>query len=143
MRLTEHFTLEEFTHSETAEHLHVDNSPQDVAVLHELTETAELLEQVRAIVNCAIKISSGYRSPELNRLIGGVPNSQHVKGQAADIDAVGMNAAELFEAIGANIVFDQCIREFDAWVHISQSDTPRRQRLVAHYVDDKKAYLEV
>lgn len=131
MNLTEHFTLEEMCVSQTAARQRIDNRPGTVEVKN-LYRTAELLEEVRALVGRPVSVSSGYRSRDVNAAVGGSANSAHIKGLAADIIAPGLSAKELAEKIQASgIVFDQLIYE-GAWVHISLSDrAPRRQVLTA------------
>ena len=133
MKLSEHFTLEEMIFSGTAARRGIDNTPPEEAK-EELRKLCEdVLEPVRALVNAPVNILSGYRSPELNANIPGSSNtSQHTKGQAADFKVRGYTIQQLFVLISdSGIVFDQMIQEYNSWVHISRSDTPRRQRLYA------------
>lgn len=133
MKLTEHFTLEEFTDSQTATRRGIDNSAPP-PVVNNLRRVAELLEQVRALVGKPLVVSSGYRSPALNVAIGGARSSAHLTGLAADINAVGMRARELAVAIrDSGLPFDQLIHE-GTWVHIGlNSGQPRREVLTAHF----------
>lgn len=132
MRLTEHFTLAELTVSQEAARRGIDNAPS-VDVIANLRRTAELLERVREIVGKPIIVTSGYRSPAVNRAIGGATYSQHMLGQAADIVVPGFGSPlEVCRAIVAampSVPFHQLIHEFRAWTHISWSDAPRRQVL--------------
>lgn len=130
MKLTTHFTLEEFTFSETAARHDIDNTP-DAKTIANLKRVATVLEQVRATVNRPIMISSGYRSPAVNKAVGGSRSSAHMLGLAADIRASGMTPRELAEAIkNYGVRFDQLILEFDRWVHIGLSEEePRNQVL--------------
>ena len=119
MKLTEHFTLEELVASDIAKKHNLDNNPSE-SVIHNITRLAKLLESVRALFNKPIRINSAYRSPEVNTLLGSKPTSQHCVGCAADIRVDGMTPDEIVRKIkDSNIVFDQLIREFDSWVHIS------------------------
>lgn len=131
MNLSPHFTLEELTLSQTAARLGLDNTPPP-DVVDNLKRTAIGLELVRNLVGCPISVSSGYRSPLVNKAVGGASQSQHLTGQAADITAPGYGSPDaLVRAIvGSQIPFDQVIREFDSWCHISFSPTPRRQALI-------------
>ena len=131
MNLSTHFTLDEFTFSQTAARLRVDNTPTP-EVLEQLKKTALGLEMVRALIQAPIMISSGYRSPHVNRLVGGSKTSQHMTGNAVDITAPGYGSAEkLVRAIVASTIpYDQCILEFGRWCHISFTDKPRKQALV-------------
>ena len=134
MQLSEHFSLNELTHSDLAVRKGISNDPTP-DVISNLTRLAELLEQVRKYLNKPISINSGYRCPELNQAVGGQKASQHLLGCAADIRVSGMTPDEIVKAIiQTDIQFDQMIREFDSWVHISVTnsaeDTPRNQVLI-------------
>ena len=85
MKLTKHFTLEELTRSATADNFRITNNPtlQDISNLIQLCQT--VLEPLREQLNQPLIITSGYRSPLVNKLVGGVANSQHQKGEAVDI----------------------------------------------------------
>jgi len=84
MKLSEHFSLEELTVSETAARKGLDNTPDNDA-LFDLKRLASFLEDVRAAVGKPLRINSAYRAPEVNSSVGGSKTSQHCKGQAADI----------------------------------------------------------
>lgn len=133
MNLSNHFTLDEFTVSQTAARRGLDNTPtpEALAALH---RTALGLEMVRAMVQAPIIITSGYRSPAVNHAVGGARTSQHTKGEAADIIAPSYGTPEdLVRAIvhHPEMQFDQCILEFGGWCHISFcSSSPRREALV-------------
>ena len=134
MKLTEHFSLEELTHSDLALRKGIKNDPTP-DVISNLTRLAGLLEQVRKYLNKPISINSGYRCPELNQSVGGQKASQHLLGCAADIKVTGMTPDEIVKAIiQTDIQFDQMIREFDSWVHISvantEQETSRNQVLI-------------
>jgi len=119
MKLTEHFTLEELTYSDLAQRHSLDNSPNK-SVIHNLTRLAELLEDVRSLFNKPIRINSGYRSVEVNALLGSKPTSQHCIGCAADIRIEGLTPDQIVKKIvKSDIQYDQVIKEFDSWVHIS------------------------
>ena len=132
MKLSTHFSLSEFVTSQTAARRGIDNTPppEVIAALH---RTALGLEMVRGLILSPIHITSGYRSPALNKVIGGARNSQHTRGEAADIVAPRFGTpADLVKIIVSHpeIAFDQCILEFDSWCHISFTDKPRRQALI-------------
>jgi hypothetical protein len=135
MNLTPHFTLEELTASETAERNGWDNSPND-AELANLTRLADFLEQVKVVLdNKPIMISSGLRTKKVNDAVGSKDSSQHRTGCACDFRVPGMTPDEVVRKIMASgIAFDQVIREFDRWTHISipnSDDTsPRKQALI-------------
>jgi zinc D-Ala-D-Ala carboxypeptidase len=126
--LSEHFTLAEFTHSDTATAYGIDNTPTPEA-LDQLHETAALLEEVRAICgNQAVTISSGYRCPQLNSMIGGAANSAHLYGCAADftIPAFGspLEICRKLESRMDELAIDQLIYENASWVHIGRAIPP-------------------
>jgi zinc D-Ala-D-Ala carboxypeptidase len=134
MKLTPNFTLEELTSSETAVRLGLDNTP-DETVKANLVRLARMLEEVRRILGRPIMVNSAYRSLAVNKAIGSRPTSQHVLGCAADIRVPGLTPDDIVKAIiKTNIEYDQLIREFNSWVHISIpnkfADKPRRQVLI-------------
>ena len=126
--MTPHFTLAELTHTD---HRTLDNTP-DAQQLANLQRLAEFLETVKTTLGGkAVMISSGYRSKALNDAVGSKDTSQHRLGLAADFKVPGMTPDAIVRAIiAAKLPFDQIIREFDAWTHISISDKPRRQALI-------------
>lgn len=127
MNLTAHFTLEEMITSDTAVRRGLDNSPP-ADVLENLYQLASLMERVRsALGDLPISISSGYRSPKVNALVGGSPSSQHLTGHACDFNchAYGTPYQVVLALIDARLPFDQIINEYGRWVHISWSDQPR------------------
>jgi zinc D-Ala-D-Ala carboxypeptidase len=135
MNLTPHFTLEELTASETAERNGWDNSPNDQELAN-LTRLADFLEQVKVVLNGKpIIISSGLRTKKVNDAVGSRDTSQHRIGCAADFRVPGMTPDQVVKAIVASgIGYDQVIREFDRWTHISVPNSvdtsPRKQALI-------------
>ena len=135
MNLTAHFTLEELTASETAERNGWDNSPNDQELAN-LVRLAEFLEQVKEVLaGKPIIISSGLRTKKVNDAVGSKDTSQHRIGCAADFKVPGMTPDEVVKAIVASgIEYDQVIREFDRWTHISIPNSinfsPRAQALI-------------
>jgi hypothetical protein len=135
MRLSENFSLEELTASETAARRGIDNTPSE-EVINNLKRLAAALQEVRALLNNrSILVSSGYRSPELNRAVGGSATSDHCKGLAADFICPSYGTPnDVVRAIsGSNLSFKQVIREFDKWVHLSipeEGQEPRKQALI-------------
>lgn len=125
MRLTPHFMLGEMTASETARRHGIDNSPQsDVQIQNLRNLCVQVLEPLRLHIGGPVRISSGYRCPELNRLVGGVADSQHTKGEAADIPVPDAATGHLWmDWIVMNCRFDQCIWESrdstTFWIHVS------------------------
>ena len=130
MLITPHFTLDEMIVSQLAARDGFDNSPPPEARAN-LQLLCCALEQVRALFNAPVIVSSGYRSEQLNRAIGGAANSQHIQGLAADFTVIKLSPRETVRRISESAVpFDQLILEFDRWVHLSVTrDTPRRQVL--------------
>jgi uncharacterized protein YcbK (DUF882 family) len=134
MKLTEHFTLNELTYSDIAVRHGIDNNPSSDIVIN-LTRLAKFLENVRALFAKPIRINSAYRSPAVNNLLGSKPTSQHCIGCAADIRIEGMTSDDIVKKIvKSNLQYDQVIREFDSWVHISipikETVKPRKQALI-------------
>jgi zinc D-Ala-D-Ala carboxypeptidase len=134
MNLSPNFTLEELTVSEIAARRNLDNTPNATEVAN-LVRTAELLEQVRALLGKPILVNSAFRSKPVNDAVGSRDTSQHRLGCAADIRVPGLTPKQVVQAcIDANIPFDQIIEEFNSWTHISVPNTkdqqPRRQALV-------------
>jgi len=126
--MTEHFTLEELT---ATSHRQFDNTPNEAETAN-LQKLAEFLEQVKtALDGKPIMINSAFRSKQVNDSVGSKDTSQHRTGCAADFKVPGMTPDAVVRAIiVAGLPYDQIIREFDAWTHISISDTPRRQALI-------------
>ena len=128
MNLTEHFTLEELT---TTSHRQFDNTPNEKELAN-LQKLAEFLEQVKTTLDGKpIMINSAFRSKAVNDSVGSKDTSQHRLGYAADFKVPGMTPDQVVRAIiASDLQFDQIIREFDAWTHISISPSPRRQALI-------------
>jgi hypothetical protein len=132
MKLSPNFTLDEMTLSQTAVRKGINNVPPP-PVVKALIHTASQLEKVRVLLNAPIMISSGYRSPLLNKDVGGAATSQHVKGEAVDFTAPKFGSPrQIVEKIrSSNIEFDQLILEFDRWVHISFKESGNRKQVLA------------
>jgi zinc D-Ala-D-Ala carboxypeptidase len=132
MQLSDHFTLEELT---ATSHREFDNTPK-ASELANLMRLAALLEQVKTLLDGKpVMINSGFRSKQVNDSVGSKDTSQHRIGCAADIRVPGMTPKQVVEAIiSSDIPYDQVIREFDSWTHISvpntTADNPRRQALI-------------
>ena len=126
--MTEHFTLAELT---ATSHRQFDNTPNEKELAN-LQKLAEFLEQVKTLLDGKpIMINSAFRSKQVNDSVGSKDTSQHRLGYAADIRVPGMTPDQVVRAIiGSDLQFDQIIREFDAWTHISISPSPRRQALI-------------
>ena len=130
--LSKHFTLDELT---ITDHREFDNSPTQVEISN-LQRLAQLLEQVKeAIGGKPVMINSAFRCKQVNDAVGSKDSSQHRHGCAADLRVPGMTPDEVVRAvIAAGLPFDQIIREFDRWTHISIPNTedaePRRSALI-------------
>ncbi|WP_422416639.1 D-Ala-D-Ala carboxypeptidase family metallohydrolase [Pseudomonas sp. GZD-222] len=130
MYLSEHFTLAEMTVSESAARQGIDNTPNADALAN-LRRLCAFLEQVRSLFDRPILVSSGYRSAELNRVIGGSRTSAHVQGLAVDINMSGVTPRALAQRVAdSSLMFDQLILEYDQWVHLGLSTTPERRQLL-------------
>ena len=131
-QLTEHFTLEELTHTD---HREFDNTPNDVEIAN-LKRLAEFLEKVKIVLGGKpIMVNSAFRSKQVNDAVGSRDSSQHRVGCAADIRVPGMTPDEVVKTIMASeLGYDQIIREFNSWTHISVpnqlEDKPRKQALI-------------
>ena len=142
-RLSEHFTLGELTTSEFAARNGIDNDPPEPALTNLYKLCRYILQPLRETLGKPLIITSGYRSPEVNAGIGGAKTSQHIHGEAADINCPSMTVEDLFLEIEASgLPYDQLIQEFDQWVHVSFTDTrpPRREMLYAKKVNGKTEY---
>lgn len=130
--MTPHFTLEEFIFSELAVSFKIDNTPPPELNQY-IFDTLMGLERIRDLTKQQIIILSGYRCKELNIKAGGSKNSQHMKGQAADIICPKFGSPyKLAKLIADNIEdlgVDQVILENDTWVHVSFNDKPRNQAM--------------
>jgi zinc D-Ala-D-Ala carboxypeptidase len=132
-KLSEHFTLEEFTASQTAARKGIDNTPSP-EIVAQLRNTSAMLEKVRALLGgVPVIISSGYRSPALNALVGGAKSSAHMTGRAADILVPAFGTPiEVCDALCwrlEELGVDQLIYEFNSWTHIATSEQPRHEVL--------------
>ena len=130
--MTPHFTLAELTHTD---HRSLDNTPNDQEKAN-LMRLAAFLELVKvALGGKPVMVNSAFRSKQVNDAVGSKDTSQHRLGCAADLRVPGMTPDAVVRAIlAANLPFDQIIREFDAWTHISIPNStalrPRRQALI-------------
>ena len=139
MDLTANFTLEEFTKSTTAIRMGIDNSVTP-EIIHNLQDLCiDVLQPLREWYGKPIRIASGYRSPALNSYIGGAGKSQHMKGEAADIDTLEDNCM-LFDHILQALPYDQIIWEFGkkvpAWIHVSFRRNKNRYKVLKAYRDE-------
>lgn len=132
MNLSPHFTLDELTHTD---HRELDNSPTQDEISN-LQRLANFLEEVKTVLGGKpIMVNSAFRSKQVNDAVGSKDTSQHRIGCAADIRVPAMTPDEVVRAvIASGIGYDQIIREFDRWTHISipnqEGGTPRKQALI-------------
>ena len=125
--LSTHFSLEEFTRSDTATRLGIANDPTPEH-LENLKHLADRMEAVRVLFDKPIGISSGYRNPQVNEAVGGVPNSAHALGHAADFHVDGLDDLTAAKRIrDSGLTFDQLIYEQGRCVHISFDPQMRQQ----------------
>ena len=162
MKISPNLTLSEITRSDTAKRQGIDNTPTFDHLENFKLLAEKVFEPIRVHFNVPIFISSGYRSKELNKAMGGaskivngvyVPTSQHCKGQAMDIDMDGINSEVtnkmVFDFIKDNLEFDQLIWEFGTdlnpdWVHVSYAKTGnRKQKLKAVRSGGKTTYIKI
>lgn len=144
MNLSEHFTLEELTKSQTATRFEIKEQFKPNPFITENLQQlcVNILEPIRKKIGKEIIVNSGYRCVKLNRKIGGASNSQHINGEAVDITVKGVSNLELIKIIKElNLPFDQCIEEFHQWVHISYGPRNRKQYLTAIKDNGRTIYL--
>jgi hypothetical protein len=138
-----YFSSSELSFSETAIRKGIDNTPPPEVIdnLHALSVNVlnPLYERFRSLLH----VNSCYRSPKLNKAIGGSNKSQHTLGQAVDITVNGVSNKDLFEWVQKNLVYDQVIEEFNSWVHISFSEENRGQKLIATKENGKTIYTTI
>lgn len=140
MKLSKNFTLSEIIHSNTAKRLGINNAPNKEHLKNMQVLVRDLIQPIRDALG-PIRISSGYRNPELNRAIGGSTKSQHCKGEALDLQYWSkgkMSNKEIYDwVVKSGIEFDQMINEFDySWIHISlKSNGKNRKQILEAYKD--------
>tara|TARA_B110000902_G_scaffold258632_1_gene328686 strand:- start:227 stop:694 length:468 start_codon:yes stop_codon:yes gene_type:complete len=139
MRLSKNFTMSEIVRSGTALRKGIDNSPTHVHMQNLQMLITHLLQPIRDELG-PIRVTSGYRSPKLNRAIGGSRKSQHCKGQALDLqfwqDGKMVNKKIYDFIINSDLKFDQMINEFDfSWIHLSYNHKSNRNIILEAYKD--------
>ena len=148
MKLTTNFYLWELVKSSTADRLGIDNTPNAEEIRNLQTLCEKILQPARDALG-PIKISSGFRSEELNRVVGGVSNSDHRLGFAADVIPVSVSTRRLAEWVTQNCPeFDQVILEFGTledpnWIHLSAAPRNRKQVLRATPEDGRVVYSPI
>ena len=148
MKLSKHLDLSEVIRSESAKRNGISNMPTPEHIANFMLLAEKIFEPIREHFGIPIRISSGYRSKELNAKIGGSATSQHCKGQAIDIDMdeTSITNKQVFDYIKDNLPFDQLIYEFGdssnpAWVHVSYVPRGRGQILKAVKIKGQTKYL--
>ena len=143
MQLSKNFHLREFTKSITATRNDISNEPTNNHILNLKSLCVNVLQPLRDKIGKPIRISSGYRSPALNKFIGGSSRSQHCQGRAVDIEIM-INGVECNEELwnilynSSLIDYDQLINEFDlSWIHISYHDNGNRNEALEAYKDSE------
>ena len=136
MKLSKHFSLEELCKSQTATRLGINNLAKDENVITNLKKICEnILEPIRENYGIPFSPNSAFRSPKLNNAVGSSHKSQHLKGQAVDIEIPSIDNYQLAQWIRNNLDFDQLILEFyngepsSGWVHVSFAEENRKQLL--------------
>lgn len=139
-QLTPHFSLAEFTASTTARQRGLDNTP-DAATILNLTLAAQGMERVRALLDAPITVTSAYRSPQVNRAVGGSATSAHCLGFAVDFTCptFGTPYVVCQAILASGIHFDQLIHEYGAWTHISFD--PRGRQMPLTIANAARGYL--
>ena len=137
-KLSEHFSLYEMIYSETAVSHHIDNMPNETETENLKYLCEKILEPLRQHFG-VVRINSGFRCPKLNQRIGGVGNSQHQFGQAADIRCSNKDIArKYFSFIAAHCIYDQLLFEYNRcgifWIHVSlKRDEKNRRMRIENY----------
>ena len=151
-KISKNITYNEAVHSNTAKRKGIENIPNENQIANMMTIAEMIFQPLRSYVGGPIKITSFFRSPELNRAIGGSKSSQHCKGQAMDLDDVygHKTNAEMFDYIRENLDFDQLIWEFGDdnnpnWIHVSYVDKQenRNRCLKAYKKNGKTKYMVI
>lgn len=145
MNLSKNFTLQEFTKSQTALRMGIDNTPEGEHLEAAKALFENVVQPVREHFGPTV-INSGYRGPALNEAVGGSATSQHCKGQAVDIECPGVPNADVAQWIVDNLDFDQVILEFytpgipdSGWVHVSyKADGENRKSILTAMKEDGK-----
>ena len=137
MNLSEHFTLEEATYSETAIRLGINNQPSEQQ-LENMKTTAKGMELVRTAAGGPLRINSWLRLPDVNVAVGGSKVSSHMDGWAVDVSSTKHTPYELCQLVKkAGIKFDQMIHEYGRWMHISFAPEMRQQELTIYRPENK------
>ena len=150
MKLTENFSLNELTKSQTAERKGIDNTPSTEHQDNLKSLCEMILQPIRDHFGQVVSVSSGYRSPELCAAIGSSTQSQHAKGQACDFEIFGISNKELADYIDQNLDYDQLILEYwkgedepnSGWVHCSFNTQGNRKQYLRAYKENGSTKYE-
>ena len=144
MKLTENFDLDEFIVSQVAERHGYRNIPNEKQIENLRLLCVNVLQPLREIIRVPIFINSGFRSFDVNAVVGGKFNSQHLEGKAADFIVPSLNLADVFNIILKQLPFDQLIYEFGKWIHVSwNGEKNRNEVLLSKKVYGKVVYEKV
>ena len=138
MRISKYITYQEATSSQVATRKGIKNEPSEKEIANMELVATKVFDNVRSHFNTPIRVSSFYRSSALNKAVGGAKNSQHLKGQAIDMQGTGdVTNKMIFDYIKQNLNFDQLIWEFGnnenpAWVHVSYVSEDKNRKQVLH-----------
>ena len=125
------FKISELIQSDTAIKYNINNMPDINSLDNMLELIVYCLQPIRDKIKKPMIITSGYRNSQVNKLVGGVSNSQHANGQAVDFKISGMTPAQVVDFIKkTDIEFDQLINEYDKWVHISFNKGKNRKQIL-------------
>ena len=150
MKLTENFSLNELTKSQTAERKGIDNTPRTEHQENLKSLCEMILQPIRDHFGQVVSVSSGYRSPELCVAIGSSTQSQHAKGEASDFEIFGISNKELADYIDQNLDYDQLILEYwkgedepnSGWVHCSYTNGNNRKQYLRAYKENGSTKYE-
>ena len=150
MKLTENFSVNELTKSQTAERKGIDNTPSTEHQDNLKSLCEMILQPIRDHFGQVVSVSSGYRSPELCAAIGSSTQSQHAKGQACDFEIFGISNKELADYIDQNLDYDQLILEYwkgedepnSGWVHCSFNTQGNRKQYLRAYKENGSTKYE-
>ena len=134
--LSEHLSIAEFTESATATAKGIENTMPNELAQYVVSWAENVFEPVRALLGVPLKVTSGYRCPDLNKAVGGVPTSQHVVGQAGDLIPEGVGILDAFQKIlVSDLIYDQLIYEHAGnayWLHISYLEGKNRNEVLIY-----------
>ena len=149
MKLTQNFSLNELTKSQTAERKGIDNTPSTEHQENLKSLCEMILQPIRDHFGQVVSVSSGYRSPELCVAIGSSTQSQHARGEACDFEIFGVSNKELADYIDENLDYDQLILEYwkesdpnSGWVHCSYTDGSNRKQYLRAYKENGSTKYE-